>query len=92
MADNMVVHPGKVRVRRWGFCPRCKGQGCSDCDGKGKIAEVVSLANIPRLLRNSYAAAQQEFLREQLNTKSVVMIIDVKEEKPLVEISIREYN
>jgi len=90
MADTITVHPEKVMVRRWQFCPQCKGQGCPGCEGSGKMVEVVSLAMIPRRLRSSYASTQQEFLQEQLNTKSTVMVLDVREEKPLVEMPIRE--
>lgn len=90
MADTVTVHPEEVKVRRWQFCPQCKGQGCPSCGGTRKIAEVVSLAVIPRRLRNSYVSAQQEFLQEQLNTKSTITVLDIKEERPLVEVIIRE--
>lgn len=65
----MKVEADKVKVRRWSFCPTCKGQGlksCSICSGKGTIHEEVLLSEIPKLVRPEYVEAQQDFLRKQL--------------------------
>lgn len=89
-ARKIMVAPEEVKVRRWQFCPQCKGQKCPSCGGRGQIVEVIPLADIPRRLRGSFARAQQDFLQEQLNTRSTVTVLDIREDKPLVEVTIRE--
>ena len=55
-----------VKVRRWSFCPECKGAGCGACNKTGKVSELVLLEDIPRLARRGYEIAQADFILEQL--------------------------
>ena len=57
----------EVKVKRWSFCPTCKGQGCETCDGIGKVFELVLLKSIiSRLIRKDYEVSQVDFIQEQL--------------------------
>lgn len=54
-----------IIVRQWDFCEKCKGRGCSKCDGQGKTFKLVPLSSIPILLRSEYTRSQKVFIKEQ---------------------------
>lgn len=54
-----------VKVRRWSFCPECKGVGCAKCRN-GVVVELVLLKDIPRIHRDIYVRAQKDFIKEQV--------------------------
>ncbi len=60
----MEIDIEKVKVQRWAFCPRCKGIGCSECQGRGTVIELVLLSEIPDRQRRVYIAAQKDFIQE----------------------------
>jgi len=61
-----------LKVKRWSFCPTCKGGGlksCKTCKGKGKVSELVPLIDIPKMVRHEYRQLQADFIREQMEGK-----------------------
>ncbi len=60
----------KIMVRQWSFCPKCRGGGCRECQGKGTVVALIPLKSLPAGvksfgLRGSYAKAQKDFIKEQ---------------------------
>jgi len=55
-------------VRQWSFCPRCRGEGCRECRGKGTVVALIPLKSLPaggpngRGVRTLYAKAQKDFI------------------------------
>ncbi len=66
-----VVTMGEIMVRQWSFCPKCKGQGCKECDGgKGTVVRLVPLESISKGgwgygVKAEYARVQVDFIKEQ---------------------------
>lgn len=60
----------KIMVRQWSFCPKCRGGGCRECQGKGTVVALIPLESLPRGsgsfgVRASYARAQKDFIEYQ---------------------------
>ena len=61
----------EIMVRQWSFCLKCGGNGCEECNGKGTTVELIPLASLPKGnvghpgIREEYAKAQADFIREQ---------------------------
>ena len=60
---------GEIMVRQWSFCPKCKGQGCKECDGKGTLVALIPLESMKGSWRYGvkaeYARVQADFIKEQ---------------------------
>jgi len=60
----------EIMVRQWSFCPKCRGQGCRECQGKGTVVALIPLKSLPAGresygLRGLYAKAQKDFIEYQ---------------------------
>lgn len=55
----------EIMVKQWSFCPKCKGRGCKDCDGKGTVFALIPLDSLSDAMKGIYAKAQADFIREQ---------------------------
>ena len=66
----------ETMVRQWSFCPKCRGQGCRECQGKGTVVALIPLKSLPGGggplggLRGSYVEAQKDFIEEQKSLTS----------------------
>ena len=65
----------EVKVKRWSFCPTCKGRGdylpngCPTCNGTGRVFELVLLMDIPKMVRHEYRQLQADFIQKQIDGK-----------------------
>ncbi len=60
----------EIMVRQWSFCPKCRGGGCRECQGKGTVVALIPLKSLPAStgsfgLRRLYAEAQKDFIEYQ---------------------------
>jgi len=69
------MEESEVKVKRWSFCPDCKGRGmnlpngCSTCNSTGRVSELVLLEDIPKGCRWEYRQLQADFIKKQLDRK-----------------------
>ncbi|MBA7559805.1 hypothetical protein ES708_01420 [subsurface metagenome] len=60
----------EIMVRQWSFCPKCKGGGCRECQGKGTVVALVPLESLTGGrgsigVRVLYVRAQKDFIEYQ---------------------------